>query len=416
MEFRRAQAQTLNGRLKESPRTLTIIAGPRQVGKSTLVRQVLGSFHSHYAAADQAPDNSVPLVGGPLGDISSLPGSPPTADWLIRQWEIARARARQMPADRYFVLAIDEVQKVPRWSDVVKGLWDADRMQGLNLHVVLLGSAPLLMQEGLAESLAGRFELISLTHWSYTEMRDAFDFSLEEYIYFGGYPGTATFRYEETRWREYVRDALVSPNIQKDILQMTRVDKPALLRSLFELGCHYSGQIISYTKLVGQLQDAGNTTTLAHYLQLLARAGLLTGLTKFAGQKHRQRASSPKLHVLNTALISAQGDYTFDAARADRSYWGRLVESSVGAHLCNSAEPELQVQYWREGAHEVDFILSRGKRQVALEVKSGQGAIKTTGMAIFQRKYPEATGRIVGSGGIPLDEFLTQPASHWLEE
>lgn len=416
MDYKRSQAEILDERLKEAPKTLTIIAGPRQVGKSTLVRQVLASLNGHYAAADQVPDISVPLIGEPQDDISSLPGSSPTEDWLIRQWEIARARARQIPADKYFVLAIDEVQKVPRWSDVVKGMWDADRMQGLNLHVVLLGSAPLLMQQGLTESLAGRFELIPLTHWSYAEMRDAFDFSLEEFIYFGGYPGTAAFRYEESRWRAHVRDALVNPNIQKDILQMTRVDKPALLRSLFELGCHYSGQIISYTKLVGQLQDAGNTTTLAHYLQLLAQAGLLTGLTKFAGQKHRQRASSPKLHVLNTALISAQGDYTFDEARADRSFWGRLVESAVGAHLCNSAGPEVEVQYWREGAHEVDFILTRGKQQVALEVKSGLGAIKAKGVEVFQRKYPNAAARIVGSSGIPLDEFLTQPASHWLKE
>lgn len=380
-----------------------------------MVRQVLRSIPSHYVATDEPPRSEAPLIGAHPDESAAQSGHQPTTEWLIRQWEFARAKAAEMSAGHVFVLAIDEVQKIPRWSEVVKGLWDADRAQGLNLHVILLGSAPLLMQQGLTESLAGRYELIPLTHWSYTEMRDAFDFTLDEYIYFGGYPGTAHFRYEESRWRAHVRDALVAPNIQTDILQMARVDKPALLRSLFELGCHYSGQIISYTKLIGQLQDAGNTTTLAHYLQLLSQAGLMTGLEKFAGEKLRQRASSPKFQALNTALITAQGEYTFAEARADRSFWGRLVESAIGAHLCNSATSELQVQYWREGAHEVDFILSRGSRQAALEVKSGQHAMKTKGVAAFHKKYPQTRVEIVGTNGIPLDEFLALPAHHWLE-
>ena len=380
-----------------------------------MVRQVLSNVRSHYVSTDEPPRMEAPLISASPEIPTLQPGYPPTAEWLIRQWEHARAKASELAGDGLFVLAIDEIQKIPRWSETVKGLWDADRAANLNLHVILLGSAPLLMQQGLTESLAGRYELIPMTHWSYTEMRDAFDFTLNEYIYFGGYPGTAHFRYEESRWRAHVRDALVNPNIQKDILQMTRVDKPALLRSLFELGCHYSGQIISYTKLVGQLQDAGNTTTLAHYLQLLSQAGLLAGLEKFAGQKHRRRASSPKLQVLNTALISAQGEYTFEEAQADRSFWGRLVESAIGAHLCNSTTSEIQVQYWREGAHEVDFILSRGSRKAALEVKSGQKSINAKGVAVFQKMYPECSFQIVGTQGIPLDEFLAQPADYWLE-
>lgn len=414
MDFRRPQADILASRLQEWPRTLTIIAGPRQVGKSFMVRQVLDAVPSHYAATDEPPGLSAPMIGAPQDEPASPAGRPLTEKWLIWQWEKARARASELAAGKTFVLAIDEVQKIPRWSEVVKGLWDADRAANLNLHVVLLGSAPLLMQQGLTESLAGRYELIPLTHWSYAEMHEAFDFTLNEFIYFGGYPGTAHFRYEESRWRAHVRDALVNPNIQKDILQMTRVDKPALLRSLFELGCYYSGQIISYTKLVGQLQDAGNTTTLAHYLHLLSQAGLMTGLEKFAGQKHRRRASSPKLQALNTALISALGEYTFEEAQADRSFWGRLVESAIGAHLWNSATPEIQVQYWREGGNEVDFILSRGDRQLALEVKSGQKSVKAKGLAEFQKQY-SARGQIVGTDGIPLDEFLAHPAHYWLE-
>jgi predicted AAA+ superfamily ATPase len=344
-----------------------------------------------------------------------IPGAHPTAEWLVNQWIRARSKARALPEGQQYILAIDEIQKIPRWSEVVKGLWDADRAEALGMHVILLGSSPWLMQKGLTESLAGRYEAIRMTHWSYSEMQSAFDFSLDEYFYFGGYPGSASLIRDEPRWREYVRGALIHPNIEKDILQMTRVDKPALLKTLFELGCAYSGQFISYTKLLGQLQDAGNTVTLAHYLDLLSQAGLLTGLSKFAIHKHRQRASSPKLNALNTALISAQGGYSFTEARNDRSYWGRLVESAVGAHLCNTAPDGCQVQYWRESPHEVDFVLSHGRKLTALEVKSGTSFAVPKGLEIFTRKFSTARSLIVGEGGIPLAEFLSRPAEGWLE-
>lgn len=271
------------------------------------------------------------------------------------------------------------------------------------------------MQKGLTESLAGRYESILMTHWSYPEMQDAFDFSLDEFLYFGGYPGSASLIRDERRWRQYVRGALIHPNIEKDILQMTRVDKPALLKTLFELGCAYSGQIISYTKLQGQLQNAGNTVTLAHYLNLLSQAGLLTGLPKYAGQKHRQRASSPKLNALNTALISALAGYTFADARNDRSYWGRLVESAVGAHLFNTAVDDCNVQYWRESPDEVDFVLTNGRKLVAIEVKSGANFSPPKGLSVFSGKFQEARELIVGEGGVPLAELLSRPAEDWLE-
>jgi uncharacterized protein len=415
MPFERSQAQILRLRLEESPRFMIVVAGPRQIGKSTLVRRVLAAMPSSFIAVDQPLGMDDPLSSDSSMSSRLIPGAAPTTEWLVDQWIAARAKAKQLPADKCHVLAIDEIQKIPRWSEVVKGLWDADRVNGLNMHVVLLGSSPWLMQKGLTESLAGRFELIQMTHWSYTEMQEAFDFTLDEFIYFGGYPGAAEFIRNERRWRDYVRGSLIHPNIEKDILQMTRVDKPALLKLMFELGCSYSGQIISYTKLLGQLQDAGNTVTLAHYLGLLSQAGLLTGLEKYAGQKHRQRSSSPKLNVLNTGLMSALSDYSFAEAKADRSYWGRLIESAVGAHLYNSASDACSIQYWRESPDEVDFIITNSRKLVALEVKGGAKFSAPKSLSVFQDKYSDAILLLVGEGGTSIAEFLSHPAQYWLE-
>lgn len=397
---------------------MIVVAGPRQVGKTTMVRQALLPARSTFVAVDQPLPEAVDPFGAQSGASTAKAeaGLPPNAEWLVRQWTQARAKARMLPEGEFYVLAIDEIQKIPRWSEVVKGLWDADRADNIPLHVVLLGSSPWLMQKGLTESLAGRYEAIRMAHWSYEEMQLAFDFSLDEYIYFGGYPGSAGLIKEETRWRHYVRTSLIQPNIQKDILQMTRVDKPALLKALFELGCGaYSGQIIAYDKLRGQLADAGNTTTLAHYLDLLSQAGLLSGLPKFAMQAFRKRASSPKLNAHNTALVSALAGYSFAEATGDRSYWGRLVESAVGAHLINTASEDSAVQYWRESPHEVDFVLTNGRKILAIEVKSGAKFATPKGLEVFSGKYLEARTMIVGEGGISLAEFLSYPAEHWLE-
>lgn len=399
---------------------MIVVAGPRQVGKSTMVRQALSEYRdrSNFVAVDQPIPESVDPFSNQGTPVltQALSGSPPDAEWLVRQWTQARAKARTLSEGQCYVLAIDEIQKIRRWSEVVKGLWDADRAENLPLHVILLGSSPWLMQKGLTESLAGRYEPIGMAHWSYGEMQAAFDFSLDEYIYFGGYPGSASLIREETRWRHYVRTALIQPNIEKDILQMTRVDKPALLKALFELGCGaYSGQIIAYDKLRGQLADAGNTTTLAHYLELLSMAGLLSGLSKFAVQAFRKRASSPKLNAHNTALISALAGYSFAEASNDRSYWGRLVESAVGAHLINTVSEDCGIHYWRESPHEVDFILTNGRKILAIEVKSGAKFATPKGLEVFAGKFAEARRLIVGEGGVPLAEFLSHPAEHWLE-
>ncbi len=169
---------------------------------------------------------------------------------------------------------------------------------------------------------------------------------------------------------------------------MTRVDKPALLKRAFELGCNYSGQILSYTKMQGQLQDAGNTTTLAHYIDLLSHAGLLAGIQKYAGQKHRQRGSSPKLLVLNTALMAALSNQSFADVQSNRDHWGRLVESAVGAHLVNDGKRKhVEIFYWLNRNREVDFILRLGKSLTTIEVKSTAKSYTLPGIATRHSQF-----------------------------
>ena len=395
--FQRDYAAILAARLGEPRRFLHVVAGPRQVGKTTLVQHVLAEFDrpSVFVSADE-------------------PALRDTA-WLAAQWERARLVAKDA-GKRGAVLALDEAQKIPGWSEAAKRLWDEDTRARLPLRVVLLGSAPLLVQRGLAESLAGRFEILHLPHWSFAEMRAAFGYSLEQYLYFGGYPGAAPLADDPPRWRRYLLDALIETTIARDVLLLTRVDKPALLRRLFELGCRYSGQVLSYTKMLGQLHDAGNTTTLAHYLELLAGAGMLTGLPKYAGAAVRSRGSSPKLQVFNTALLTAQSGLAPAEARADREFWGRLTESAVGAHLANAAACGLcELFYWREGNREVDFVLRAGRRLVAIEVKSGRAPVAHSGLAAFSDAFKPKRSLLVGGDGIPVNEFLSRPVADWLQ-
>ena len=395
--FQREYAKTLAARLGEPRRFLQVVSGPRQTGKTTLVEQVLAALErpSVFISADEPA----------LRDTG----------WLAAQW----ARARQLATDggrHGAILALDEAQKVSGWSEAVKRLWDEDTRARLPLRVVLLGSAPLLMQRGLTESLAGRFEILHLPHWSFGEMRNAFGCTLEQYLYFGGYPGAAPLMDDPPRWRRYLLDGLVETTIGRDVLLLTRVDKPALLRRLFELGCRYSGQILSYTKMLGQLQDAGNTTTLAHYLELLTGAGMLTGLPKFAGAAVRSRGSSPKLQVFNTALMTAQTGLTPAEARSDHEFWGRLTESAIGAHLANAAACGVcQLFYWREGNREVDFVLRAGRVVVGVEVKSGRAPVALPGLAAFSEAFKPKRTLLVGGDGIPVEEFLARPVTDWLQ-
>lgn len=413
--FQRAQVKALIDRLGEAPQQLIALFGPRQTGKTTIVRQAFRQIDvgSRFLSVDEPDSSEISVRLDATKSILPRKQDRPT-EWLVHHWEEARMDAEEF--GRGFVLAIDEIQKIPNWSDTVKGLWDADRARNCPLHVVILGSAPLLMQSGLSESLAGRFEAIHVSHWSLAEMAEAFDFDLRKYLYFGGYPGAARFARNQDRWRNYILGALVEPNVERDILAMTRVDKPALLKRLFELGAAYSGQILSYTKMLGHLHDAGNTTTLARYLDLLSDAGLLAGLPKYSNRPHRRRASSPKLIVLNTALMTAGSGYSSDEAHADRSFRGRIVESAVGAHLYNTARPDTRLYYWRDGSHEVDFVLERGPRIIAVEVKSGIKNLNFRGMEIFNQRFRPYRSLLVGEGGIGLNEFLTVSANHWFEK
>lgn len=375
-------------RLTEQRQFLQVLAGPRQSGKTTLARQIMEEYpgQTNYASADE------PALKNRI--------------WIEQQWDNARLMISESKDPRG-LLVLDEIQKIPGWSDVVKYLWDQDTANKRELHVLILGSSPLLVQQGLTESLVGRFETIPVTHWSFSEMRDAFGWDLEKFLYYGGYPGAVTLTDDRERWARYIHDSLIETTVSRDVLLMTRVDKPALLRRLFDLGCHYSGQILSYQKMLGQLQDAGNTVTLAHYLQLLNGAGLIIGLPKYAGGESRKRGSSPKLIVLNNAFMTASLPLSFQEARQNQEIWGRIVESAVGGALVNgTAGTDIKVYYWAGRNREVDFVLSRGKQLTAIEVKSGGQRTSLPGIDYFSKEFTVTKKLLIGAQGIPLEDFF----------
>ena len=395
-EFKRKLVHQLKQRIAEPRRFIQVVTGPRQVGKTTAVLQVLEDWPGlyHYGTAD-------------------LP-APPQPIWIEQQWEMARLRSKE---GQPVVLVLDEVQKVSRWSTIVKRYWDEDSRQGRDIRVIILGSSTLLVQSGLTESLAGRFELLHATHWTFKECEACFGWDFDKYIYFGGYPGAAQLVNEEDRWSQYIRDSLIETTLSKDILLLNRVEKPALLRQLFVLTCEYSGQIISYQKLMGQLHDAGNTTTLAHYQRLLEGARLIWGLPKWHGKAIRRRASSPKWQVLNTALMTAVSGLRFSDWQKDPIRWGRLVEVAVGGHLINvSLGTGIEVFYWRDHNREVDFVLQQANKLLAIEVKSGLFKGRHSGLSAFVHRFPNARPLLVGQEGIPVEEFLSHPTPYWFKD
>ena len=385
--FERTELKTLTKRIKEPRKNLHVVMGPRQVGKTTMVSQLFnqagipGLFESADAIA--AVDTS----------------------WLQQIWETARLKMKMQAANE-FLLIIDEIQKISNWSETIKKLWDEDSFNNIGLKVILLGSSRLLLQQGLTESLAGRFETIYLSHWTFNEMEKAFGWDANTYAWFGGYPGSANLIHDEERWKRYIRDSLIETSISKDILMLTRIDKPALLKNLFELGCLYSGQILSFTKMQGQLQDAGNTTTLSHYLKLLETAGLLGGIEKYAHTAIRKRSSSPKFQVHNNALLSAQDARFLSDIMLNPVEWGRIVESVVGTHLVNqSLKDYYSVYYWRDRNDEVDFVLEKQGKIIAIEVKSSFSKNKK-GMFAFKNKFNPYKTYFIDNKSLSWNEFL----------
>lgn len=383
----RAQLQVITKRILEPRKFIQVLMGPRQVGKTTMASQMLRKFN-------------LPYIFESADAVAAV-----NTSWIEQVWEAARFKMDRLAA-KEFILVIDEIQKIQNWSETIKRLWDRDTLDEAGIKLVLLGSSRLLLHKGLTESLAGRFETMYLCHWSFGEMEEAFNWNASQYAWFGGYPGGAELIDDEERWKNYINNSLIETSVSKDILMLTRVDKPALLKRLFELGCHYSGQILSYTKMQGQLQDAGNTTTLSHYLDLLDTAGLLSGIEKFAGNIIRKRSSSPRFQVHNNALLSAQKNEYFNEIMQKPAEWGHIIESSVGAHLINhSISQNYSVYYWRERDAEVDFILERRGRIIAVEIKSNDSENRK-GLEVFKTRFNPDKLYLISNRGISWQEFL----------
>ena len=384
----RSQSNDLIMRLQEPRRTIQVVAGPRQVGKTTLVKQVLQqlSTPSRFFNADGV--------------------EPDDKDWIAARWEEVRAL---MHFNQYqeMVLIIDEVHKINNWSEQVKREWDADTFNDVNIKVVLLGSSRLLLKKGLTESLAGRFEILSMTHWSFQEMQEAFGWDINQYVYFGGYPGSAPYVNNEARWRKYMRESIIAPAIEKDVLQTTYIYKPALMHQLFHLGCAYSGELLSYNKMLGLLQDAGNATTLLNYMEVLGESKLLTGLPKYVKDASRKYRTIPKLQVYNNALLTALTEgVSYEKVFTDPQLWGRWVESAVGCYLLDKAdELDCDLFYWREDNEEVDFVLRRADKLLAIEVKSGKRQ-SNSGLSTFRQMYNPQHSLVVGGQALPLEDLF----------
>lgn len=385
--YKRLQYNILKDRMMEPRSFIQVIAGARQVGKSTMVKQVLKDI--------------------------TIPNTMETADsieaddtgWISNLWTAVRQQM-QFKNEAEHILVIDEVHKISNWSEKVKREWDYDTRMDINIKVVLLGSSRLLLKKGLTESLMGRFEMIRMPHWNYKEMHDAFGWDINQYIYFGGYPGCASLINNEKRWRQYIVDAIVGPSIDKDVIMTSTIYKPALMRNLFELGCAYSGEELSLNKMLGQLQDAGNVTTLSNYIMILDECKMLAGLQKYASDKARKYNSVPKLQVYNSALLSAMNDKSYKQVFTNPKLWGRWVETAVGTYLINNTDMyDYRLYYWRESNDEVDYILERHGQTIAIEVKSGRRT-QNRGLSVFSERFSPRHAIIVGSGSFTIEDFL----------
>lgn len=386
--FTRKEFSLIKQRVTEPRRFIQVVLGPRQIGKTTVVRQVLETLDapSLYYSADAvaAADTS----------------------WLSSCWETARVEYAKGEG-KDFLLVIDEIQKVPNWSETVKREWDADTWNARSIKLLLLGSSRALVMSGLSESLTGRFEEIRMTHWTYSEMHEAYGTSLDQYIWYGGYPGPAFLIPDQIeRWKAYIQSSVIDSTVNRDVLEDGHIANLALLRKTLELGIAYSGKILSLTKLLGQLQDRGNVSTIAGYLEKLNTCGLLGTLSKYSNHVARKKASIPKFQVHNSALLAACSALSFEEARAKPDLWGRAVESAVGAYLISqSFRSRFGVSYWREGDKEVDFVLSVRGKTIALEVKTN-GEKRSAALSLFQEKFRPNRCLVVGEGGLSLESFF----------
>lgn len=382
MAFKRQRIlKPLQENLDRRTHVLQILVGPRQVGKTTAIHQFLEKWPDPkvYATADQL--------------------TPPDTKWLAQTWRQARTQAGNKP-----LLVIDEIQKVPRWSEAVKMLHDEDIRERRPLRVILLGSSALLLQRGMQESLAGRFQLLQCPHWSYRECREAFHWTLDQFLFYGGYPGAVPFIDDFTAWKDYVQNSLLETVIGRDIPAVHRIDHPALFRQTLALACQHPAEIISLQKMMGQLQDRGSVNTLANYLELIAGAFLVEPVRKYSPRAIRVRTSSPKLISRNNALITALRGVPFEETKRDRPFYGRLVENAVGAALLNDGD---SVYYWSDRDKEVDFVVQRGKDILAIEVTVGEGH-PVPGLKTFQSRYPGAKPILIGGAqaDLSIEQFF----------
>lgn len=383
--FERDIVTTLQKRLSEPRKFIQIVVGPRQTGKSTAVYQALEKIKS------------------PIVQFSFDRPRDQNAKRLEKVWD--EARLLLVDSDEV-VLSLDEVQKVPDWSSTVKYLWDNDTFNKRNIKVILTGSSALTIKSGMAESLKGRYEEIQSTQWTFSECSEAFGYSLDDFLFFGGYPGSAPLIDDVDRWFAFMHDSIIEPTLMQDVLEMETVRKPVVLRALFEIGAAYSSQEISYRKLLGQLDDKGNTETISYYLTLLSHAGMLSGLKKYDNKLIRSKSSSPRLMVHDTSLMTATLEVSPEILMKDKAMRGYLVESAVGAYLIGrSMVDRFSLYWWRERDAEVDFVITKGKKVTALEVKSGR-VKNIKGLGVFVSKFPGTYSMVVGSDTCPLDEFL----------
>ena len=387
--YNRAQLSVLKSRMAEPRRTIHVVMGPRQVGKSTMIDQFVEKATVPYSlfSADGV-------------------GKTNTA-WISEKWHEVRTRM-MLYNETEHILIIDEIQKIVGWSEIVKKEWDQDTREKRNLKVILLGSSRLLIQKGLEESLEGRYEALKMGYWEWEEMRDAFGFTMEQFIYFGGFPGLAPYINDEDRWRKMMEDSIISPILNHDILDNEEIRNPPLLRQVFELGSIYSAQEISLTKMQGVV-NSGTVPTISSYLRILDETMLIKPLQKYDNSVIKTKNSIPKLQAYNNAFRNSYCQHTFEEALMNKTEWGRQVESAVGAYLAGRAILDgFELLFWRdEKKNECDYVLKKGERLIAIEVKSGH-VDNIDGYHAFMKKFEKniVNSFIVGPEGLPLEDFF----------